>query len=253
MQHPLPVGTRCRLSRSHMEILRREGRILSEAEQTLTILRSGIVGEDIRLGDDEGWYREGGVGYVAQFLNSESPCSFGHEELDDHYEVVSSGISTDVHSPGSKEAMKAYCHPTTCFNTSCQGGNPADKRCARCRWATYCSQECQKIHWKAHKRECANLVESNNFMFGRESYKKNKDHYKPPAIRYDVVGAKMLNLSLCTTIMGKKAIRDISCNPDIFRTVTAFLENGKGCSVDVERQADGTDVVTAAYNVKAEE
>jgi hypothetical protein len=28
------------------------------------------------------------------------------------------------------------------------------KRCARCEKAWYCSAECQKAHWKAHKKEC---------------------------------------------------------------------------------------------------
>ena len=51
MQHPLAVGTRCRLSPSHIEILRREGRLLSEAEQTLEILASGIIGARYTIND----------------------------------------------------------------------------------------------------------------------------------------------------------------------------------------------------------
>lgn len=27
--------------------------------------------------------------------------------------------------------------------------------CARCKTISYCSRECQKQHWKAHKNECA--------------------------------------------------------------------------------------------------
>ncbi|KAL3140515.1 hypothetical protein ABBQ32_005097 [Trebouxia sp. C0010 RCD-2024] len=36
-----------------------------------------------------------------------------------------------------------------------QCGKPgAVKRCSKCRLSTYCSSQCQKEHWPAHKREC---------------------------------------------------------------------------------------------------
>jgi hypothetical protein len=31
---------------------------------------------------------------------------------------------------------------------------PADKRCNRCGVASYCSRDCQKSHWKLHKKSC---------------------------------------------------------------------------------------------------
>lgn len=35
------------------------------------------------------------------------------------------------------------------------GAGPSSKRCARCKLAHYCSQECQKLHWSAtHKKTC---------------------------------------------------------------------------------------------------
>ena len=81
--------------------------MLSEVEQTLTILRTGIVGRDIHP-DEEGCYLEGGVGYVVQYANDNgSPCSIGFEELDDHYEVVPSEIQTDTQALASRETMKA--------------------------------------------------------------------------------------------------------------------------------------------------
>jgi hypothetical protein len=33
-------------------------------------------------------------------------------------------------------------------------GNIARKVCSRCKTTAYCSPECQKSHWKSHKREC---------------------------------------------------------------------------------------------------
>ena len=29
-----------------------------------------------------------------------------------------------------------------------------NKRCGGCGWAYYCSTECQKAHWKEHKKDC---------------------------------------------------------------------------------------------------
>lgn len=36
------------------------------------------------------------------------------------------------------------------------------KRCGRCKWATYCSQECQKADWKKHKSSCKLVAEKND-------------------------------------------------------------------------------------------
>jgi splicing suppressor protein 51 len=35
------------------------------------------------------------------------------------------------------------------------------KRCAKCQTTTYCSRECQKADWKAHKRICASQASSH--------------------------------------------------------------------------------------------
>jgi hypothetical protein len=36
----------------------------------------------------------------------------------------------------------------------CDAGN-APERCARCKTVRYCSRDCQKAHWPAHKGSCA--------------------------------------------------------------------------------------------------
>jgi hypothetical protein len=46
----------------------------------------------------------------------------------------------------------AYCDKVSKQAYSC---------CAQCRLKAYCSQECQKKHWKAHKRQCQPLDDSS--------------------------------------------------------------------------------------------
>jgi serine/threonine protein kinase len=33
-------------------------------------------------------------------------------------------------------------------------GEPASKKCSKCKSIAYCSVDCQKVHWKDHKPEC---------------------------------------------------------------------------------------------------
>jgi len=45
-----------------------------------------------------------------------------------------------------------------CSNPSCQKkwvqGQPMFKSCSQCGQAKYCSKDCQRAHWKQHKRSC---------------------------------------------------------------------------------------------------
>lgn len=38
------------------------------------------------------------------------------------------------------------------------GKSEPTKRCQQCQQAAYCGKDCQKQHWKAHKKECAQLA-----------------------------------------------------------------------------------------------
>jgi hypothetical protein len=42
------------------------------------------------------------------------------------------------------------------FNLTSTSG----KKCSRCNTAYYCSRECQKKHWKMHKKECTPCKEN---------------------------------------------------------------------------------------------
>ncbi|KAF9907095.1 hypothetical protein EC991_011313 [Linnemannia zychae] len=44
-----------------------------------------------------------------------------------------------------------------CSKTSSEGGSSL-KRCSKCRSVQYCSRECQKDHWKVHKKVCASIA-----------------------------------------------------------------------------------------------
>ena len=41
-----------------------------------------------------------------------------------------------------------------CGNPSCDHRYPYMKKCSVCKTERYCSAECQKIHWKIHKKVC---------------------------------------------------------------------------------------------------
>ena len=43
----------------------------------------------------------------------------------------------------------------SCVNCGKAG---ADKKCAKCYAVAYCSKDCQRENWKAHKKQCAQLA-----------------------------------------------------------------------------------------------
>ena len=53
--------------------------------------------------------------------------------------------------------------PAKCCNTNCSKLSKSKaKYCARCLFPCYCSQKCQKEHWKIHKKECRVLTTIGN-------------------------------------------------------------------------------------------
>ncbi|KAJ6549333.1 hypothetical protein DFH09DRAFT_620491 [Mycena vulgaris] len=59
-------------------------------------------------------------------------------------------LSDTIHSEEAANCLYACysCNQTTDIRTTL-------KRCSRCRLAWYCSSQCQKDDWKAHKRFCS--------------------------------------------------------------------------------------------------
>jgi len=39
----------------------------------------------------------------------------------------------------------------------CNCGAVANKRCGKCKKVKYCSEKCQKEHWKVHKQSCLEI------------------------------------------------------------------------------------------------
>lgn len=149
--HPLPVGTRCRMTLKHLEILRREGRQLSADAQHFTILKAGIVGRDIPNAD--GIYLEGDVGYSIRYDGSSEVCHVGQDELE-IYEVVpkpsSMPPSPPQHTPTQDEPTCKHC-----------GGKVLGRtKCSRCKNVYYCSKECQVDDWKigGHRELCSSMA-----------------------------------------------------------------------------------------------
>ena len=69
-------------------------------------------------------------------------------------------IGRETRSPAERQAEKDHCQNATnkvCANCQkSQSDLPASlKRCAKCQIQAYCSRDCQKEDWKAHKKTCA--------------------------------------------------------------------------------------------------
>lgn len=55
---------------------------------------------------------------------------------------------------GLMESMRSMGESRHCVCDGCGQKALGLRRCSRCRKVAYCSTECQKANWKAHKPEC---------------------------------------------------------------------------------------------------
>jgi len=69
----------------------------------------------------------------------------------------------------------------------CDGGcgtaNPS-KRCTRCKAVYYCSLECQKLHWKQHKRFCLPVPETIEKLRKDDGYFNGKLQYSDEDVAF---------------------------------------------------------------------
>lgn len=63
---------------------------------------------------------------------------------------------------GLSESTNQFLDIRRCSNENCNNfekkNTPKFKKCSKCCVAYYCSAECQKAHWKAHKPLCKPVV-----------------------------------------------------------------------------------------------
>jgi hypothetical protein len=55
---------------------------------------------------------------------------------------------------GLKVSRLGSCMKTRCTHCRCEEGSQTYSLCGRCRYAAYCSRECQKSGWSSHKEFC---------------------------------------------------------------------------------------------------
>ena len=66
---------------------------------------------------------------------------------------ISASLHVDLSRSSMTPAAALEARTRACANTNCKVTD-APNLCARCRQINYCSKECQKAHWKAHKILC---------------------------------------------------------------------------------------------------
>lgn len=68
--------------------------------------------------------------------------------------------ATEALNPEFERYIKERSHcifcdmPPKCSYPQCASGKLSNKTCSRCRLAVYCSRDCQKAHYRVHKKKC---------------------------------------------------------------------------------------------------
>ena len=76
-----------------------------------------------------------------------------------------------------QETMENTEATTKCDN--CKNIDSSLKRCAKCKSAAYCDRDCQKAHWKQHKKDCGRLAGGKNSNGQSEETQPRRSDAKP--------------------------------------------------------------------------
>ncbi|CAB9512973.1 expressed unknown protein [Seminavis robusta] len=68
--------------------------------------------------------------------------------VEQHKKLLKVSFFTSI----SEEMQQAYCDSLKSYCFRCGTSDVKTQKCARCQKATYCSRQCQRFHWKYHKR-----------------------------------------------------------------------------------------------------
>lgn len=93
-----------------------------------------------------------GVGYSQETYEAIK----GYDVFKDEFAIIATFCGHEVVCPAvlSKAAnqyLDERLKATICSH--CRGHENL-QRCARCRKVSYCSRECQRLHWRVHRHEC---------------------------------------------------------------------------------------------------
>lgn len=70
------------------------------------------------------------------------------------YEMCNGPDAEEIPSTTAEAMLEAKALGSSCAQCDKVGTH---RSCDKCRIVVYCSRDCQKLHWKKHKRECAKL------------------------------------------------------------------------------------------------
>ena len=102
------------------------------------------------------WYDKG-LANERQMLPFHQPVKSPFKELVEPMMRMAALNRTSSSGRGSEEHFTGQQSVGSASDLRCQGcGSLSEdlKKCSRCKKVSYCSRECQKGHWKVHKKQC---------------------------------------------------------------------------------------------------
>ena len=133
----------------------------------------------------------------------------------------------------------------SCYNPACVTGTPADKKCAGCRVAIYCSKECQRAGWGDHKPKCQQLF--------AENFDQRADRVQAPIDRVAEKNARLKNLTeekrAELDIMQAKLAAGTLTNVEaetLYASMEEYIRESAALKVDIVKNLGKVDKRTAS-------